>query len=44
MFDVLVIAVGAFADPTVPPPVFSIYEARMHPWVQLPDSISTHWD
>ena len=28
--------VGAFADPTFPPPTFSVYEARKHGWVTLP--------
>jgi hypothetical protein len=31
----IVIPVGAFADPAFPPPVFSVYEDRMHPWVSL---------
>jgi hypothetical protein len=32
--------VGAFADPGFPPPRFSVYEERLHPWAltaaQLP--------
>jgi hypothetical protein len=32
---VIAIAVGAFADPTFPAPVRSIYEERMHPWLTL---------
>lgn len=43
MPDVYVIAAGAFASQDVPPPVFSVYEDRMHPWVALPDSVETHW-
>jgi hypothetical protein len=35
----IAIPVGAFADPTFPPPVFSVYEARKHPWVGLPEAI-----
>jgi hypothetical protein len=35
----VVIPVGAFADPAFPPPVFSVYEERMHPWVGLPPGI-----
>lgn len=31
------VPVGAFADPTFPPPVFSVYEERRHPWVSVPD-------
>src|SRR5215467_7534447 len=30
------VAVGAFADPTFPPPQVSIYDCRRHPWVRLP--------
>lgn len=27
------VAVGAFADAGFPPPTFSVYEARRHPWL-----------
>jgi len=37
--DVIAVPVGAFADPSFPPPVRSIYENRQHPWVQLPADI-----
>ncbi len=40
----IVIAVGAFANPAFPPPVFSVYEDRQHDWVQLPESVTTHMD
>jgi hypothetical protein len=33
------IPVGAFAEPGFPPPVFSVYEERMHTWVRMPDDI-----
>jgi len=33
------IPVGAFADPTFPPPFVSVYGIRKHPWVQLPEGI-----
>jgi len=36
---VVAIPVGAFADPDFPPPRVSVYEARKHPWVRLPDDI-----
>lgn len=39
MPDAVAIPVGAFADPDFPPPRVSVYEARQHPWVQLPDDI-----
>jgi hypothetical protein len=41
--EVTAIAVGAFADPQFPSPVFSVYEARKHSWVELPGEIE-HWD
>lgn len=31
--DTIAVAVGAFADPSFPPPLVSVYEERMHPWV-----------
>jgi hypothetical protein len=37
--DVVAVPVGAFADPSFPPPTVSVYESRRHPWVQLPDGI-----
>jgi hypothetical protein len=30
------VAVGAFADPSFPPPQDSVYECRRHSWVRLP--------
>lgn len=39
----LAIPVGAFADPGFPQPVFSVYEARMHAWVRMPEGIE-HMD
>ena len=29
------IPLGAFADPTFPPPMHSVYEHRKHPWVAI---------
>jgi hypothetical protein len=37
--DRVVAMVGAFADPTFPPPRESGYDSRRHHWVALPDSI-----
>jgi len=34
------IAVGAFADPGFPPPQFSVWEKRRHPWVAMPDGVA----
>ena len=33
------VPVGAFADPSFPPPTVSVYESRRHPWLGLPDAI-----
>jgi hypothetical protein len=37
--DLVVVAVGAFADPTFPPPTESGYDSRRHEWIELPDSV-----
>lgn len=37
--DLIAIPVGAFADPQFPAPNFSVYEERMHSWVQMPIDI-----
>ncbi len=29
----ILVATGAFADPTFPPPQVAVYEERQHPWV-----------
>ena len=46
--DLVVVSVGSFADPSFPPPTESGYDSRRHPWVRLPESISTYapelWD
>jgi hypothetical protein len=34
--EVVAIPVGGFADPAFPPPQFSVWEARKHPWVAVP--------
>jgi len=37
--EMVAVPVGAFADPSFPRPVRSIYDSRRHPWVTVPDSI-----
>ena len=34
--DYVIVPVGAFADPAFPAPTVSVYEERMHGWVQAP--------
>ncbi|GLQ88804.1 hypothetical protein GCM10007898_23740 [Dyella flagellata] len=38
----VMVAVGAFADPSFPAPQDSVYECRRHPWVQLPAGITRY--
>ena len=38
------VAVGAFADPSFPPPTVSIYETRQHPWSRMPGLAVEHLD
>lgn len=40
--DVVAVPVGAFADPAFPAPGVSVYEARKHPWVAIPDCVDHH--
>jgi hypothetical protein len=35
MEGVIAVPMGAFADPDFPPPRFSVYEHRKHPWVEI---------
>ncbi|HEX8956187.1 MAG TPA: GFA family protein [Burkholderiaceae bacterium] len=37
--DSVAIPVGAFADPDFPAPTVSVYEERMHAWVNMPADI-----
>ena len=37
--DSINIPVGAFADPAFPAPTLSVYEERMHTWVEMPAGI-----
>jgi len=36
----IAIPVGAFADPSFPAPSVSVYEDRMHAWVQVPGDVT----
>jgi len=35
--NLIAVPVGAFADPSFPPPTVSVYESRRHPWTRTPD-------
>ncbi len=35
----IAIALGAFGDPTFPAPKVSVYEARKHAWVGMPEDV-----
>lgn len=37
--EAIAVPVGAFADPSFPPPVRSVYDSRRHPWLSLPDGL-----
>jgi hypothetical protein len=36
--DLIAVPIGVFADPSFPPPAVSVYEARRHPWVSVPQA------
>jgi len=44
MPQAIAIPVGAFADPDFPPPRFSVWERRKHPWVSIPGDQIEHRD
>lgn len=35
MPGITAVAVGGFADPAFPPPIYSVYEGRKHAWVAI---------
>jgi hypothetical protein len=37
--EIVAVPVGAFADPGFAQPAFSVWEARQHPWVAVPDGV-----
>jgi hypothetical protein len=38
----VMVAIGAFADPTFPAPDDSVYDCRRHAWVQLPPGTKSY--
>lgn len=39
-----IVPVGAFANPKLASPTFSVYKARKHNWVEIPASVTDDWD
>jgi hypothetical protein len=44
MPGVLAVPIGAFADPSFPPPEYSVYETRKHGWVAILGDDVEHFD
>jgi hypothetical protein len=44
MPGMIAIPVGAFADPTFPPPTITVYTARRHPWAIMPNLVAEEMD
>jgi hypothetical protein len=42
--DLVAVPVGAFADPSFPPPTVSVYESRRHSWLPVPVTIEHRED
>lgn len=44
MPGMIAVPVGAFADPTFPPPQVSVYGVRRHPWTVMPGLVIEELD
>ncbi|CAN5328086.1 GFA family protein [soil metagenome] len=44
MPDAIAVPVGLFTDPEFPPPRFSVWESRSHPWIHLLGAEIEHHD
>jgi hypothetical protein len=40
--DVVAVPIGAFAEPTFPPPTISVFESRRHPWLAMTSEMEHH--
>jgi hypothetical protein len=40
--DAVSVPIGAFADPTFPPPTISVFESRRHPWLAMTAAMEHH--
>ena len=41
--DVIAVPIGAFAEPSFPPPTVSVFESRRHPWLAMTAEME-HYD
>jgi hypothetical protein len=44
MPGVVAVAIGAFAEPDFPPPIYSVYEGRKHAWIAVVGDGIEHYD
>lgn len=42
--DYMAIPLARFVDPGFPPPLYSVYEERSHPWVAITSKGTEHYD
>jgi hypothetical protein len=42
--DVIAVPIGAFAEPSFPPPTVSVFESRRHPWLAVTAAMEHHDD
>jgi hypothetical protein len=42
--DLIAVAVGAFADPSFPPPLYSVFENRKQEWLEICGQDVEHFD
>lgn len=42
--ELIAVAIGAFADPAFPAPMFSVWETRKHRWVEIVGDAVDHCD
>lgn len=40
--DTIAVPIGLFRDPAFPPPRFSVWESRKHPWVGINTEVEHH--
>jgi hypothetical protein len=40
--DAVAVPIGAFAEPSFPPPTVSVFESRRHPWLAMTPAMEHH--